>query len=161
MNFRFFTHTVILLTLLGNVASCTLSIGFNEDGIVPYSDCPCEEGQFLTEVVSLIEEALFIKDPIQEQWNKMGRTYSTKKCWIVYESKTNTTTLIISAHNEVCCQIMDICNFPDFAKDWNISKNGQEVYFAGTVYQPIPPRGGLMFGIASYYDFILTYLKRK
>ena len=160
MNLRFFTHKIMLLTLLGCVASCSSSeIEFDENGIIPYAYCPCEEGQIISSFVSSIEEALLIKDPTSEQWGNMSGVHSKRICWIVYDSKTDTAELFISAHDGDVKGVGLICNFPDFAKEWDIPQKGVKVFYNGTSHWPDPPRGGL--ANAAYFDFILTYLKRK
>jgi hypothetical protein len=77
--------------------------------------------------------------------------------WVVFDSKTGMASLTVGQFTIE--NICEICNYPDFAKAWNIPINGCKVYFEGKLYYPCyePPH----YSNISYYDCILTTLKLK
>jgi len=47
----------------------------------------------------------------------------------------------------------EVCNFPDFAREWNIPPDGVKVYFEGRIYSSCLDWGAVV-------DYVLTYLKK-
>jgi hypothetical protein len=131
------------------------------DDIVPYAPCSCEDKEQANLIFSP-GEALLFKDYIPEQIQKemheelYQEGNKTGLKWIVYDSKTDTVCLYVGLSNMLC--IHEICNYPDFAKEWNIPQNGQKVYYDGIAYQPCSPKGGI--ASVSYFDYVLTNFKR-
>jgi hypothetical protein len=50
-----------------------------------------------------------------------------------------------------------ICNFPDFAKTWDIPENGRKIYFEGISYYPSFGSTGDRIS----FDYVLTTLKKN
>ncbi|MDR2409983.1 MAG: protease complex subunit PrcB family protein, partial [Bacteroidales bacterium] len=133
------------------------NIVFPDSGNVVYRSC-CDEERGLSGLNDIDwfrkgETYLFNNDSVP---NKNRYSY-TRKSWIVFDSTTNSARLIFT--EGMCCWECGICNFPDFAKEWDIPENGCKVYFEGRVYRPCIEKGG----IAAYVwtDYVLTVLKRK
>jgi len=183
MKTKIFKHAAIVLLLAGSVASCAKR--GESSGDVPYKPCPCDEGKTMKEI--LIKESLYIKEtgylfkdsiPLQF-WESV--TYSVDSSYdlaiahlycIIFDSKTNIACLLRSGNMSV--GLGKICNFPDFAIDWDISENGYTaINFIGTMYEPCKHTTfqqccGFRFPEESpdnyswfSFDFILTNLKRK
>ena len=149
----------ILLILSGAFYSCTKN-GKEDGGEVPYISCPCDEKP-MSELQFPQGEAYLFKDFIPEQMNLKIQTELHKSsgtvCWIVFDSKTNIAKLSIGGG--AILNVCEICNFPDFAKSWNIPLNGCKVYFEGVNYSPCEFKGGI--SAVNHFDFTLTILKRK
>jgi hypothetical protein len=141
--------TVILLILTSSF-TCKKTEP-ETDGIVPYAPCSCEDKEQASLIFSP-GEALLFKDSIP---NDMAFQILS---WIVFDSKTDTAILTIGGKGAIE-HICEICNYPDFAKAWDIPINGCKIYFEGIAYAPCIPKGGI--ATVSYYDYILTVLKRK
>jgi hypothetical protein len=103
-------------------------------------------------------EAYYFKDSIPDRLKT-----ELRKCWtILYDTKTEDVTLDLS--NISYLYDVDanmpvhglICNFPDFAKAWDIPENGCKVSFEGIKY---PPSRG---GTADYVpmDYVLSILRK-
>ena len=146
---KFLIYTLILLIIVG----CGSSREDEEfGGEVPYIPCPCNE-QPEAKIQFSKGEAYLFNDSISEQLH-----YEIQRsCWIVFDSITNVAILTITSSG--ITNICKICNFPNFAKSWDIPLNGCKVYFEGVNYSPCVPKGSL--GVVSHYDYILTNLKRK
>jgi len=62
-----------------------------------------------------------------------------------------------------------ICNFPDFAKEWDIPEEGLKIYFEGSFYESCVRKPYDAYGVGGdedlwpffSYDFVLTHLKRR
>ena len=121
-------------------------------GTVAYKRCP-PQGLDPVMPLSGIQfpqgEAYLFKDSVSEEMITKLKNY-----WImVFDSKTDmagfyTIKLPISGI---------ICNFPDFAKAWDIPEDGCKVYFEGLTYQS--SYGGITYGLQ--FDYVLTNLKRE
>jgi hypothetical protein len=135
-----------------------------EDGNVPFAPCLCEgQEQQLAGIAISQSEAYLFKDSIPKQIEKniqrdihLPENKDGVK-WIIYDSQTDIAYLYNGIH--AILQICKICNYPDFAKKWDIPQNGQLVYFNGITYQACNPPGGI--ATVSYFDFVLTHLKIK
>ena len=132
------------------------------EGNVPFKLCPCEEEKPLAATTQLFSqgEAYLFRDSIS--WDQLDWSDPFRKvCWIVYNSETDETRInfenfALPVHG--IRVVGPICNFPDFAKKWDIPANGYKVYFEGKAYAPCNP-AGLMN--VSYLDYVLTNLQRK
>jgi hypothetical protein len=124
------------------------------DGSVAYRRCAGGEENQLMGIQFQKGEAYYFKDFIPAQM----KTELTK-CWVI---------LFDSAKEEVHITCDDkslyglpiwgmICNFPDFAKAWDIPENGCKVIFTGITY--LPTWGGTANQILM--DYVLTTLARE
>jgi len=157
MKINIFKHTAIALLLAGCFYSCVkVSVS---GGDVPYVPCHCEEKKSSLDEEPFQGEAYLFKDSIPEQMSyeigaELSKTY--RVYLIVFDSKTNSAYLNSGAGSTRSTG--EICNFPDFVKDWKIPKNGCKVYVEGLAYESCVPKYG--FGV-TYYDVVLTSLKKK
>jgi hypothetical protein len=144
----------VLLILAGNLASCEEEKEEKKDGHVPYAVCD-HDGNYLDTIDMTGNVYLFndsIPKEIEAELQQEGRKSSA--AWIVYVSKDNSATMrVISKHIESICII---CNYPDFAKQWEIPLNGQKVYYEGTAFEV----GRYLVDIVSY-NMVLTILKKS
>lgn len=156
MKTKIFLFIAIALLLLIGGLGCEKEIMNN----VPYGVCPCSENEQLASLSFPKGEAYLFNDslPIQRETQLLVDAYEGgTSIWFVFNSKTNSANLYIAIGSIL--NICKICNYPDFAKEWNITKNGQKVYFEGITYQTCNPSGGI--GTVSYFDYILTTLIKK
>jgi hypothetical protein len=130
-----------------------------DNGIVVYKTC-CEEERAWVDYDTFLKkrEAYLFKDSIPDQMKylEIGIPSDQMYYWIVFDSKTDRACLnlkYLGVH-----WYCEICNFPNFAKEWNIPQNGCEIYFEGRLYQPCIDYGGIDVG---YFDYVLTRLERK
>jgi len=148
---------IFLAVAAGILSSCAKKS--DSGGEVPYKPCPCEEVKTMLDKFQ--GEAYFFRDFIPEQEDLQIRTElsngSHKVYWIVFDSKTGLSELTVG--QGVQRGIGEICNFPEFAEEWNIPENGCKVYFEAEGFEACAPKGGI--GTISYFDFILKNLKRK
>ena len=158
MKTKIFNHVAIVLILAGNFYSCAKRA--ESSGDVPYKPCLCDEEKHLWGEGLFKGEAYLFKDFIPEQIKKQINDELSeiehRVNWFVFDSNTNAANF---TSVKECFSYGDICNFPDFVKDWYIPENGCKVYFEGFFYEPCVFRGGV--GIFGNYDLILTSLKRK
>lgn len=142
-------------------------------GDVPYEPCPCDNGEAeLMEQQYQIPEgaALLFKDSIPEQ---MKYDYKILyRLYILFDSKTNNAHLIVRSGSGYPNRMGIICNFPDFAKKWDIPENGCLVYIKGLNYQSCMPEEEITtdrpfehYNPAFYvgndrFDYILSRLKK-
>ena len=148
---------VLIFSLLFLATNCEKP---ENGGDVPYKPCLCEEEKPLEDFYFPQGEAYLFKDsiPAEMEYFLMCNSYPDKSCWIVFDSQTDDAvlTILTGEHALYYCKI---CNFPDFAKKWNIPENGCLVHFEGIAYDACKPMGGV--GILIYQDYILTKLKRE
>jgi hypothetical protein len=123
-----------------------------DNGSVPYAPCSCNDKP-LAQLNFPSGEAYLFKDSIP---NDMDFQIRSSYC-IVFDSKKGTAQLTIGRGD--IGSICEICNYPDFAKVWDIPINGCKVYFEGITYEACIPKYGI--AVITYYDYILTILKRK
>jgi hypothetical protein len=135
---------VILLILAGGFYSC------RKDTIL-YVPCPCEEKEEVADI-EIPKNALFFSDSVPLS---VENKYNA---WVIYHTETDSTTLFIQI-NPSMTQIINICNFPDYAKKWTVPIQGYDIYLKGKLYRPCyePPH----YGDKIYYDYVLTNLKLK
>jgi hypothetical protein len=126
-------------------------------GAVPYAPCPCgEEGDHQNHITK--GEALLFVNSVPKQIDSdyfgEGREYRN---YIVYYSEGDSAELYeFHDRYKVICSI---CNFPSFAKKWNIPDSGVTVDYEGKYYDACYPIYG--FANFSHYSMILTELKLK
>ena len=97
-------------------------------------------------------KALLFKDYVPDEFlEKLGATF------ILYSSERNTVNLMITRSYIGFSALGLICNFPDFAREWLINKNGIVVYIEGiwyvcrfSVWGPVTP-----------FCYVLTRLVKK
>jgi hypothetical protein len=106
---------------------------------VPYKPCPCEGKENIN--LKIPENALLFKDSTYN--NKDSIAY-----YAIYNAGSSSGRIIVN-----------ICNFPDYAKKWDIPMQGCEIYLKGNLYSPcyeIPN-----YGEELCFDIVLTNLKLK
>ena len=162
MKTKMFKIALILLILTGSFSSCGKR---SESGSeVPYKSCHCEEDNPLMAFKFLKEEAYLFRDSIPMQMVEKINTIlydETHKtvCWILYDSKYDYFGITVGNYGEYSMLGGgQICNFPDFAREWVIPKNGCKVVIEGDMYSSCN-----CLGVANKYcfDLILTNIKRK
>ena len=167
--------TVVLLLLAATLSSCKKKDEKEEEpgivdclpcgeagGEVPYKPCHCEEypvkpAEGVTNF-SQGEAYLFRAGSISEQMtNKMNAERdSSIVCMIIYYSMDSAIMYING--RETANQRGGICNFPDFAKEWDIPETGCKVDVEGMMYIDCHYYGTLGHVPIIY---LLTSLKRK
>jgi hypothetical protein len=156
----------LCVVLAGSAISCTKSeIG----GEVPYKHCLCDEEKPLAGFQFPIGEAYLFKDDVPEEManqlnNDMYSAPFPKVCWIVYNNETDHAAINIGnlfyPEGGNIISVGTICNFPDFAKKWIISKNGCKVNFEGFIHEACN-RSSFETANVVRIDYVLTNLKRK
>jgi hypothetical protein len=143
----------ILLILAGVMISCGKEKEDNIQGNVPYKPCDCEKAEMEFGRELFKGEAVFFKDLSEEQRNE--KIYQSNNRIILYDTETDNAVLY--AYSDILYQCY-ICNFPDFAKEWDITQDGQRVYYNGTMYHACDP-----YGTADrvYTDMVLITLNLK
>ena len=157
-----FSFTIIVLLIsAGSFCSCMEKTDKDETGNVIYKPCLCEEDKSLAELQFHQGEAYMFKDSIPERMDYQIRTELSDASyaiyWIVFDSKTYSACLTVGEKS--IRNICEICNFPDFIREWDIPENGCKVYFEGIAYEPCVSVGGI--GTVSYFDYVLTSFKKK
>jgi hypothetical protein len=149
----------IILALF--IVFCCFSCKQNETemkgGVVPYAPCSCEKDET---VYPISGDAILFNDSIPAQygweiWQELDQDHDKEINWIIYDSQTDRAR--VYRGRPPLFGISEICNYPDFAKKWNIPLNGRLVYFEGTRHSSCVPKYGLDFII--HFDIILTILK--
>jgi hypothetical protein len=148
----------LCVVLAGCFYSCTNRA--EAGGNVPFKPCPCEEekpmfGPFQGEAYLFRD---FIPEEMLHQISKENSDDPSRGVrWIVFNSETGRAELTVA--RSTMLGISEICNFPTFALEWNIPKNGCKVYLEGISYESCVPKGGI--AMVTYSDLILTNLIRK
>jgi hypothetical protein len=162
---KFTTFSAILLVLVFGTFSCEKKF----DGNVPYKTCLYEEKMSLMETQDFPRgKAYLFMDFIPEQMenqinNEILSAQFPKVCWIVYDSETDVATFWIGkVHSSGGTELYGgtICNFPDFAKKWDIPENGIKVDIQGVMYETWVSGAQLavMYHVRNY---VLTNFKRR
>ena len=128
---------------------------------MPFNECECDEKEIISSNITGNngENAILFKttseseQKLQHQLNNAGNFI-----WIIYNIQTEQATLYVIAE-QTSIQIFRICNFPDFAKNWNVSDKGQKVYIEGVTYKSCQQTGGPATTV--YFDCVLTTLVKK
>ena len=151
-------HAVFLLFLAGSFYSCAERAESSDVGDVPFELCLRDE-RGSDELIDVKGEAYLFCESIPDAIKaKLSQRYTA---WIVYGGDSeyeigNIATLHLSSQYDIGTYY--ICNYPDFAKQWEVSLTGQKVYFEGKAYLlgqylSVPTISG--------YDFGLTLLKKN
>ena len=156
---RLFILTATLVMLTTSFYSCEDKEAVSElGGDVLFAFCPDEDENrsgnvdtlFIKGEAYLFNDSVpdFMRTKIEEEFKKSGYV-----AYIVYESDSE-ARLYISTQSEYSTNY--ICNYPDFAEQWEVPLTGQKVYFEGKAYFL-----GAYLGVpmSSVYDFGLTVLK--
>jgi hypothetical protein len=159
-----------LLMVMIFVTACNSNIENEDNGLpINYEDNelegtvayrrPCKEAKPLLRshpqgIAYLFKD--FIPEGIEELYKPIDTT-SNVAYWIVFDSKAN--RVVLYGFDGFWWSAGDVCNFPDFAKAWDIPENGCKVYFEGIAYESCTPKGGIPMSYS--YDFVLTILKRE
>lgn len=128
-----------------------------EIGFVPYAVCDYDGNYIRT--VSVACDAYLFKNSVPEIFMKKIREerYPTGYvAWIVYFPDKDSATLYALSQEET--NTSHFCNYPYFAKQWEIPENGLNVYCEGTAFEvgsywSAPPHVG--------YNMVLTILKKR
>ena len=176
---------VVCLLLAGSLNSCGKKADLG--GEVPYKPCTCDEGKSMQPIlngdgdhgVMQIEAYLFNGYPSDEVLAKAFPEKDLKPLkppssypvffflhFIVFDSENDYAW--IKTSGPMHASAVRICNFPDFAKEWDIPEEGLKVYFAGSFYESCEYKPYDAFGVGDedlfiYFtsDFLLTHLKRR
>ena len=166
--------SVMSLILSGIVYSCGNKDEPNEPSIVeclpcgeaggevPFMPCPCEGEPWLVpedgfpKLINFTQGEAYLVG--NGRWpnqilddGALGRTI----CVIYYDKnavRMHTNNKDIIVHRGY------ICNFPDFAREWDLPEGGCKVDIEGVMYNS-PCNYGLADAV--YFDSVLTSLKRK
>ena len=130
---KIFKYTAIVLFFAGCFCFCAEKGGEEplREGEVPYKPCPCEIGWILLEEEYVPKEAYLFKDSIPKEIRRKLTSPEyleivSTSCWIVVNSELNSAWIEIRAPKSIYgweCN-GEICNFPDFAKEWDIPVEG-------------------------------------
>ena len=134
--------TLCVLMLAGSLFSCKNASEDEEE--LPFVSCPCYAGKPMVPWITwekkqkVIEiDALLFKDYFSYwEYGRSEETPFPSCCSLILESKINLVYL-----NCFCFELdmpslssSKICNFPDFAKEWEIPDEGLLVHLAGKYY---------------------------
>lgn len=164
MKKSFFVFVIVWLYLAGSFVSCEKKGESRNDVTYKPCDCSCDEFERpYNEMGNMqLKEVFLFKDSVPEQtFVQINEELLKGKqvSYIIFDSETDHVEIDIlpiqGSGNIICTG--RICNFPDFAKEWIISKNGVKVDVRGVTYEPC--WGGL--ANRSYFDYILTSLKKR
>lgn len=137
----------MVLLILAGILGCSKG-KVRQGGYVPFQPCDCENPQ--TNFQDPRVEAYLFRDSILRQVNNPFGV------WIVYNTETEEADILFAISGMVWTG--PICNFPDFAKKWDIPQNGIKVYFEGRMYETCNPYGTTD---AVRIDYVLTKLERR
>ena len=100
-----------------------------EEGDVPDKSCPCE---FYVEPITIQGEAQFFIDV--SDYRELYSYLKTRNymLWRNDRDRDNAYLMLQPDDNSMPIRV-DICNFPDFAKEWH-SEKGIIVYYEGLMY---------------------------
>jgi len=155
MKTKILKHTAIALLLAGSVFSCAKR--GESSGEVPYKPCPCETNDVSLGTIKG-EARLFVDEQSSRNteiivYHSYVYDYFSDRAYL--KLKLNSLPFF-SENLPDWSGVLDICNFPDFAKKWEIS-GGIDVYYEGIIYPHCEE-----FGCREFcYNFILTKLKIK
>ena len=145
MNIEILKSITLLLVLMGSFSSCTDKS--DKLTVIPYIDC-AHEGEYL-DTLQLEGVGLLFVDSVPIRLQNTNDVM-----YITYDKEQNTATF--SANYPTRAQYVgNICNFPDFAKNWEISSEGKQIYYKGELHET----GAYLSGIPIIGgDMILTTL---
>jgi hypothetical protein len=147
------TVLVLCVVVAGSLNSCAKRA--DAGGEVPYKPCHCEIndeplGTIKGETRLFIDELPF--GPIDMVYKSYEYDQFVDRAYLIIESNP-----LFPNIPEGMKALVNICNFPDFAKQWKTSE-GINVYYEGIVY----PNCEELFGCRAFcYTLILTKLKSK
>ena len=136
------------------------AIVFYESDTVPYKPCPCEEldmkGDALRGEVYLFKNYVPKKIDFPtvciEVWG-----LEFENCFLVFNSETENANLTLVDGSYGLPIYGDICNFPNFAKKWNIPQNGCKIYIEGTTHPVCYSHNADRLIL----EYLLTHLERR
>ena len=121
--------------------------------------CACDGTRTLASFKNFPQgEAYLFKDSIPQSMHiqmrdkiNNGHTVS----WIVFKDNEDDVYMDIEKTGEIR-NVCRICNFPSFAREWNIPVTGRKVHYEGITYDACVP----IYGTANFvsFDYVLTYL---
>lgn len=159
-------HLPIIVSKMSDDSVVELVVTAEEErqiGNVPFKSCSCEK-----EIIrKFSSEAYLFRNSISEQMadyisNKMYSEPFPVVSWIVFYTERDEAVINIGnlfyPNGGHILSVGQICNFPDFAKEWSISENGIKVDFDGIMREPCNPSGSQH---VVHFDFTLTTLTRR
>ena len=167
-NLKLTMISAILLSLTFAFISCEAEER-KWEGNVPFKSCDSSNRKSFSGLNTLrLEDVYLFKDSVPEQIlrqidNEILSTPFSRVYRIVYCSETDGATIWIgSYHSSGGIEIVQglICNFPDFAKKWDIPRSGIKVDIETLMYVEYKPPGNLAVVLRIYYC-ILTNLERR
>jgi hypothetical protein len=129
-----------------------------EQGTVPYMPCGHDGNYLDTTDVKGSAYLFYDSVPVAREAELYQERYTSGyAAWILYDSKVNSATIYILSRKVMSSESY-ICNYPEFAKRWQVPLNGQKVYYEGTEFKTleftsVPPD--------VFNDMILTTLKKE
>jgi hypothetical protein len=133
-----------------------------EDIPLEYMKCPCEHETDIISEISLDNILLFDADKTSMLDMRKLSLKENSSLFISYSS--NSDSIIYYSFKEISnvtyVGIGKICNFPEIAKEWEISPNGDIVSLSAKVFEACDGSPSVGFK-QTYTDNILTLLKRQ
>ena len=113
---------------------------------IPYVICESEDGYM--DSIQMKNETWLFNDSVSTTFLRQSGYIS----WIVYTPENNTAIMHVSSTHY---NIHEICNYPEFAKQWDVPLSGQKVYYEGIAYR-------MNAGYDSpLYKIVLTTFRKK
>jgi hypothetical protein len=116
---------VVNQTELKSPIEIEVTILTEEETNIPYLICPYEGGY--KDTIQVKHETWLFNDSVSEKFMQSGGV-----SWIVYRSDNNTAIMYMPSTQGY--NIYNICNYPEFAKQWNVPDTGQKVYYEGVAF---------------------------
>jgi hypothetical protein len=136
------TATIMLLILAGSLVSC----GKEKETIL----IPCNlQTERIADIDIQNEEVLFLKKPPANPYQFSHYIYEIEGIYILHIHPVNSILFIF-----------EICNFPQYAKEWIIPNDGFSVVISGKVYGASNSPRFAPFDRA-FYDLELISLEKK
>ncbi|MDR1344827.1 MAG: hypothetical protein LBJ39_05680 [Tannerellaceae bacterium] len=141
--------------------SITIYYEDNEaEGTVAYKPCADVGEDSLSRIYLPKGKAYYFKDSIPERLKD-----GLQRSWVIlYETKTGEVSLDLENSFEMYTGKYSatpihgrICNFPDFAKAWDVPEDGCKIYFEGIDYPSIMIETSTRIQI----DYVLTILRKN
>jgi len=97
----------------------------NDVSVVPYKECTNES---FIDTISMEGVGYLFVDSIPAELQKENNVM-----YIIYNKEDNLAAFSVAYPTEAIYN-GNICNFPDFAKEWEIPVEGKQIYYKGELY---------------------------